>query len=388
MTLAIRRPATWASLFYVFALFVAGCASSASERANEAEPDATAAGPSMYVAGNGGVSLMSASGETSRIVRPGETFGGLYVPAANGRDVVLTLETSSSLRLALLSAGGSFRTIHEGGRKTSYTVAWSSNGNLAFGFEGSRGRGIRTVGSDGSVKDVGCSASSHALGWASPEKLVVGDANNYYVVGVNGCTTIRRVDARKMHEMAFNPMHPTVPYIRRELDYDRKARQYVPDSSLYLAGVDGSNPSLIAGDRYKPRRPSWSPDGLELAFDARIPDQPHRRLISVYDAERGSSAFLNPSAVGGLSSEWDAHWSPGGSRVAYMQRSGDDAGFVVVRSMHDSFVTVVSESGERFARWIDDSHLVVTDGTRDRVVSTDGKTSVEGPEGAAILWVR
>lgn len=386
MTLTTSRPSLRAFPLYVVCLLVAGCASTASESTPELDPTAGMSGMSLYVAGENGLSTMTGSPAEGRIIQPNVTFGGLYVPAASSHDVALTLQSGASWQLALLSTDGSLRTVFENEGKTDYSVAWSSDGILAFGYSSARGQGIRIVGSDGVVKDVGCSASSRALGWASADRLVVGNEDNNYVVATKDCTTISRVDARKMHEMAFNPTHPTVAYVLRELAYDRKARQYVPDSSLYVAGVDGSNPSLIVGDRYKPHRPSWSPDGMEIAFDARIPDQPKRRLISIYDADGGSAAFLNPSALNTSVSEWDAHWSPSGTNIAYLQKTGSDLPTVTVRPMNGSFVTAVGESGERFARWIDDSLLVVSNGKRERIVSVDGKTSVDGPEGATILW--
>jgi len=386
MTLTTNRPSLRVLPLCIVCLVVAGCASSAPRSASEPESIPGMSGMSLYVAGENGLSTMTGSPAGGRVIQPDVTFGGLYVPADSRHDVALTLQSGASWQLALLSTDGSFRTVFENEGKTDYSVAWSSDGMLAFGYSSARGQGIRIVGSDGVVKDVGCSASNRALGWASTDRLVVGNEDNNYVVATRGCRTISRVDARKMHEMAFNRTHPTVAYVLRELAYDRKARQYVPDSSLYVAGVDGSNPSLIVGDRYKPHRPSWSPDGSELAFDARIPDQPRRRLISIYDAEGGSAAFLNPSALDSPVSEWDAHWSPSGTSIAYLQRTGEDSPSVTVRPMNGSFATAVGESGERFARWIDDSLLVVSNGKRERIVSVDGKTSVNGPEGATILW--
>ncbi|HUF10254.1 MAG TPA: hypothetical protein VMO47_13115 [Rhodothermales bacterium] len=373
--------------FSLHCLLVAGCASSAPAPTPKAEREPASTAPwLLMIDGNGivGISDVSAAPET---IQTGVTFAGLYSARSGAEDVVISVRNGSATQLALLAADGSFRTIHEHPGLTTYTLAWSPGGELAFGYSSAVGKGIGIYEPGGNTKDVGCSASSRALGWAASDRLVVADENNRYVVDASGCSTISRVDSRKMHEVTFNPERPLVAYVLRELEYDRTARQYVPDSSLYVSEPDGSNPRLVAGNRYRPHRPSWSPDGTELTFDARIPDKPDRRLISVYDTDQGASAFLNPESIEAPVSEWDARWSPGGSSIAYMQKYADGAPGLVVRPLNGTFTALVGEPGERLARWIDDHHLVVTNGTVERLVSTDGTTSIQGPSGATILRV-
>lgn len=363
-----------------------GCASSAppTDSTMVTEPEST--GPMLLVSDETGVAQLAPGGRVD--IQPGARFSGLYSRKDAGRDVIVQLVEGDVARLAALSPDGSLTTIHEMESDARYTVSWSPSGDLAFAYEGESQRGVGIRRADGEISNVGCRASSKALGWASADRPVVGDGQNHYVVEAQGCATVARVDARKMHEAAFNPSRPLVAYILRELAYDRPNRQYVPDSSLYVSNVDGSDPKLVVGDRYKPHRPAWSPDGVDLAFDARLPDDPGRRLISIYDADLGSSAFLNPDAVESTMSEWNPHWSPGGRNIAYLQRDPRGEDRVAVRSLDGSFVTVVGESGETIARWIDENYLVVSNGTSERVVSTDGSTSIDGPDHASILLIR
>ena len=59
----------------------------------------------------------------------------------------------------------------------------------------------------------------------------------------------------------------------------------------------------------------------------------------------------------------------------------------MVRPIDGGFAMNVGEPAEVVARWIDDAHLVLTNGRQERVVSTDGKMSIPGPTGATILKV-
>jgi hypothetical protein len=379
-----RRPVGILPLFLV-ATWAAGCASSGPPPA--APPSDESASPSLLLVDETGLTNRTLASGSGEILVPGVTFGGLYRHAGGSSDLVVSLHRGKNTQLGLLSLDGSFRLIHEMEGDVEYSTVRALDGDLAFGFEGdARGIGIHTTG--GKTLDVGCSASSRALGWAGENRLVVADANNHYVVNVDGCATLRRVDSRKMHEEAFNPKSGTVAYILRELEYDREARQYVPDSSLWVADVDGANAKMIVSDRYKPHRPAWAPDGKELAFDAQLPDQPGKRLISVYDTEQESSAFLNPSSLDGPVNEWDPHWSPTGVNIAYTQRFGDTEPALLVRPMNGAFTALVGESGERFVRWIDDNHLVLSNGSVERVVSADGSFSAKAAPGAVILGLR
>jgi len=364
-------------------MLIGGCASSAPTPAPAPE-EPVAVAPSLLVVDASGLGQVSTVGGMRTALQPDVRFGGFFAPATGSHPAMVIFRIGQKTVLSLLSSDGSFETVHEANGEADYTAAWSPTGDLVFGYSGSsRGIGVRKH--DGETASAGCSASYLAYGWQSADRLVVGNADNHYVVGAQDCATFARVDSRKLHEEDFNPNGTSVAYVLRELEYDRSARQYVPDSSLWVAGVDGSNPVLVVGNRYKPHRPSWSPDGSELVFDARLPDQPNRRLVSVYDFERGTSAFLNPGSLDANVSEWDAHWSPNGANVAYMQQFEGGAPSVVVRPMDGSFTSLVGESGERFARWIDDRHLVLTSGTGERLVAIDGSQSMPAPEGGVIL---
>lgn len=312
---------------------------------------------------------------TAETLEPGLLFGGDSWPSPDGKRTALTVHRGETTHLALVGSDGTYRDLHNVSGDAHYSVAWApSSDSLLIGFGNSANHGIAVyaVGPD-NLSDVGCSASSLALSWGHGDWFVVGDPDNHYVVERSGCGTIESVDARKFHEVTFGPKGDRVAYILRELVYDSQAREYRPDSSLYVAKAVGTDPVLVAGNRYRPRRPEWSADAMSLAFDARLPENTDRRLISIYDVESGISAFLNPKAVDSKSSEWAPHWSPSGNAIAYQHSPKGKPPVVSVRVLSNSFSSTVGKVGERFSSWLDDDRLILKSELGIRIVRTDGK---------------
>lgn len=324
---------------------------------------------------------------TSETLEPGVQFGGETWPGPNLFWTALTVKKGESTYLALVGSNGAYRELHGPATAAEYSAVWAPTGDsLLFGFRSVDQSGV-SVFSTGSrqTRDVGCSVSDIALSWGQQDWFIVGDGTNHYVVERGNCGTIESIDARKRHEVVFGPVGKRVAYILRELEYDRQDREYRPDSSLYIADAVGTHPVLIAGDRYRPHRPSWRRDGLLLAFDARLLDEPDRRLISIYDVADARSTFLNPEAVDSKLSEWNPKWSPSGGAIAYLQSSNGGQPLVAVRRMSSSFTTTVGAAGERFAGWLDDSRLILRGNGRTRVVGLDGRESAAFDASTAIV---
>jgi len=370
---------------FLFLVVISGCSSSSTTRnAETAADESTAASETLLLIDDHGLvarsfddvgSEATATGQTAEAIEPGIRFGGDAWPSPDGKRTALTVQRGETTHLALVGSDGAYRDLHHVSGEAHYSVAWApTSDSLLIGFSGPTDRGIAVyVTGSGNVSDVGCAASNLALSWGHGDWFVVGDRDNHYVIERSGCGTIESVDARKFHETAFGPKGDRVAYILRELEYDSEAREYRPDSSLYVASAVGTDPVLVAGDRYRPRRPEWSGDAMSLAFDARLIEDPDRRLISIYDVENGMSAFLNPKAVDSKSSEWAPHWSPSGGAVAYQHSSKGKPPVVSVRVLSNSFSTTVGKTGERFSGWLDDSRVILEGNGGTRIVATNGK---------------
>ena len=364
---------------FLLGMAISGCSSSSNtRRTSPTAPAAEAPATTVLLINEHGLVRYNPDSGSSESIEAGIRFGGLALASPDGSETALTIKRGSSTYLGLLSADGTFREVHYQPDEASYSVAWAPTGDsLFFGFVSSDDRGVAIYSlRPGNLVDVGCRASDTALSWGSEDWFVVGDGTNHHVVERAGCATIETVDARKLHEVVFDATGQRVAYVLRELEYNREANTYRPDSSLYVASSTGSDPLLVAGDRYRPHRPSWSPDGSSLAFDARLPQDHSRRLISIYDLEDGRSAFLNPNSVEGSTSECNARWSPSGEAIAYIRATGVREVSVAVRVLSDSFSSIVGKPGEALVGWLDDDHVIVRGNGSTRVLGIDGDESL------------
>ncbi len=318
----------------------------------------------------------------SRHPSPGGLSGFLVVVAG-----------ADSTRLVYVDpAARDARTIVAGPSPVVLTVAWGPDGSgFAYGHYRPITRDARPAMGEGDIRVVaggvdrpaGCSASKAVLAWLPGGRLLVRDSDNLYVVDRDGCATRSTVDARRMHQLAASPDGAHIVYVHRELVYDRPTRQYVADSTFMVAGPDGSDARTVVGFRYRPARFAWRPDGAELAYDVENPDRPEQRLISIFDAAAGSSAYLHPPSPDGPS-ESDAHWSPDGSRILYRQD-----GMLAVRTFVDSFAEVLDGTlGADPVGWSGPDAVVVrlADGTA-RICPLNGGDAVDLDEGAEVLAV-
>jgi hypothetical protein len=357
---------------------LSACSSSSGVRSERSASDQPAAvDQTVLIVDDRGLMARELGSTTSRSITSELKSVVEFWPSPAGGHTAVAGEGVAGTILGLLEPEGSFSELYRISGSGEFSVVWAPSGDsLMFGFKGSEERGIHmlAIGSE-STTDVGCSASSIAHSWGMDDWFVVGDGSNLYVVERTGCGTIESVDARKQHELTFSPDGRRAAYVLRELEYDREAREYRPDSSLYIARSSGADPLLVVGDRYKPRRPVWSPDGTSLAFDAELPDAPGRRLISIYDVEQKQSAFLTPKAVKSKVSQWAPRWSPEGSAVAYLESSKGDSPRIAVRRMAESFSSTVGETAEEFAGWLTDRQIILRGPNFTRIVDVDAKTS-------------
>ena len=142
---------------------------------------------------------------------------------------------------------------------------------------------------------------------------------------------------------------------------------------IYLMNADGSNVRQLTSGDADDRHPAWSPDGKQLAFDSG--DQVHREIWTIEVSSRQRTQLTR---LGGIASF--PSWSPDGKRIAfYVYQAGSmdvwtaltDSSSVPLRLTH----SLASEENSQctFAchsvTWSpDSSRLALSDGDSSRVL--------------------
>jgi hypothetical protein len=313
------------------------------------------------------------------VLEPEVRFGGFASRAPEGADVAFTFLRGDSTFLARLSADSArLQRLHGAEGDPVYTVAWAPDSqHLAFGYRTAMSGDVRISTSDGPA-DPGCSASTSVAHWPEASRLVTGDGSNRYIVSAQHCSTEATLDIRKMHHVTYAPGRSAMAYIYRDLVYDRASGQYVPDSSLYVSDLDGSNAEELFSSDYVPRHPSWSPDGSALAFDVRMDAAPHRRRVVIRETSGPFTYLLAPTDFPEADVVRPA-WSPSGQHVAFdLVRDG-----AVSKAARTFGRTVIlATDADATWGWIDDETVAYTTaGDSLRAVSIDGQVRFTlGPE--------
>lgn len=362
------------------ALLLSACAGAGPATpppSSDTPPDTQAApaGPAYGVlyADAGGLKQTDLQTGTTTSLALGRLAVQTHAASADGRWVAAALATGDSVRLVLVDTRtAALQPVHAAARGTVYSLAWAPDGpGLAFGFyagppptggERTGPGGIRLVDArGGSVRDAGCSTATIAYHWLPEGRLAAGDGRNMYVVDRDGCATRTTVDARRMHELTVAPGGRRMAYLYRELLYDAAQRAYVPDSTLLLADLDGTDATEVAGNRYRAHRPAWSPDGTVLAFDVAA-QEGLGRLISLYDRDTQQATYLVPPDPEHAASDTAPVWSPSGDRLAFERRTDGAAPHPMVYTFTELLLRAVptgSLQGATLAGWAGDDAMLL-----------------------------
>ncbi len=310
----------------------------------------------------------------SRALIPGAQYGGTRALSPDGSGLAFSYTVGDSAYFSVIDlTGGTVRNLHAAPAPENYSAAWAPDGrSLAFGFYQPKksGRvvemgdgGIRIATDDG-IRDSGCQASRAVDAWLPDGRLAVRDQRDWqqralYIVSAQDCTTISRVDARKMYHVTFSPDGRRMAYILRELgNFNRRTRQYKQDSTLYVADANGGNPVKVELAKNHPRHIVWSPDATQIAYDRQVKGHAGRRQIYIYDIPTGTHTVINDNQS---TNESNFQWSPTGINFVYDQRSERSAQ-KVVRIFGGSRLIAAQSSGALPLTWgwLDDNRLVLT----------------------------
>jgi len=373
------------------------CGSSSQAPSSPDEPDAAAAseprGPALsllYTTGEDHLVLHDAQADSTRRLAADVRHDGPRAVSASENHLAFTYTTPDSTRLALLElSSGTLQPVDARPADATYSLAWHpSEDRLAFAYyrpaeSGRRGPGnVFVASTDGTTRDVGCSAAREVLAWLPDGPLATRNDDRLYVVSPSDCATRADADARRMRLATYAPTGTHLAYVHRELTYDRDARDYTPDSSLYLSDARGANATELFGPQRRVRHLRWSPDGSELAFDVQV-DASGRRQVASYDLANERTVYLTPPEQT-TTDQMHPRWSPSASYVAFTSRAGErSVAAVRVEGQTRRFGPV---DGAVWG-WLDDRTLVVPGPDSLRLQSLDGGTRYSHPAPATLIHV-
>lgn len=340
------------------------------------------------VVDDAGVTVRRSSDDQQTIQASGDV--SFVSMAPDGSAVVMSVGTSL---IAVPREDGMITVLEQDGADRVYTGAWSQDASrFHYGFyvpsNGGMGAGgIRTWDrAADEFRNVGCSASKVVLAELAGGSLLVRNTDNIYEVEADGCGTIRTVDARKMHHVTASPDGGYLAYILRDLVYNRDARAYEPDSTLYVEPASGGEAIKVIGDKYTPRNLSWRPDGSELLYDVAPPGGEAQRAVSIYTLSDARSAYLLPPSSSTAATE--ALMAPGGQHVLFRQSSADGMSDWQVKTTGSNFAQSLPmpDGAPTSVYWLDGDRLLIRTGASSHVVSVAGSTPSITDLESAVVW--
>jgi Tol biopolymer transport system component/DNA-binding winged helix-turn-helix (wHTH) protein len=179
------------------------------------------------------------------------------------------------------------------------------------------------------------------------------DGKKIYAIGESDRAEVIRYDKRSNQ---FVPYFSGISAEGLAFSRDGQWVTYTsyPDGALWRSKLDGSERLQLTFPPLRVLLPRWSPDGKQIAFNARLHDGPFN--IYLISSEGGQAQRILPSEQ----TQEDANWSPDGSSLVFGSdadvRNKEPIQTIDLRSKH---VSVLPGSSGLFSpRWSPDGKFI------------------------------
>jgi len=186
--------------------------------------------------------------------------------------------------------------------------------------------------------------------WPVPSK----NGKKLFVVGTLARGELARYDAKSA---GFAPFLSGISADSVSFSKDGQRVAYVsfPEGTLWKSKSDGSQRIQLTYSPLSVRLPSWSPDGRQIVFYAFSPGQ--KAKMYMIAAEGGSPREMIPE---NSPEEWDPSWSSDGIRIAFGAAPADPNGTIRILDVRTNQISTLPGSKGLFSpRWSPDGRYIV-----------------------------
>jgi Tol biopolymer transport system component/DNA-binding winged helix-turn-helix (wHTH) protein len=180
--------------------------------------------------------------------------------------------------------------------------------------------------------------------------LLSTDGKKIFAIGESDRAEVIRYDSRSSQ---FVPYFSGISAEGLAFSRDRQWVTYTsyPDGTLWRSKVDGSERLQLTFPPLRVLLPRWSPDGKQIAFNARLQDGPFN--IYLISSEGGQAQRILPSEQ----TQEDANWSPDGSSLVFGSDANQEP--IQIIDLGSKRVSTVPGSAGLFSpRWSPDGRFI------------------------------
>jgi serine/threonine protein kinase/Tol biopolymer transport system component len=180
------------------------------------------------------------------------------------------------------------------------------------------------------------------------------DGKKLFVVGALARGELARYDTKSAQ---FIPFLSGISADSVSLSKDGQWAAYVsfPEGTLWKSKSDGSQRIQLTYPPLSVRLPSWSPDGRQIVFYAFSPGQ--KAKMYMIAAEGGSPREMIPE---NSPEEWDPSWSSDGISIAFGAAPADPNGTIRILDVRTNQISTLPGSKGLFSpRWSPDGRYIV-----------------------------
>jgi len=188
------------------------------------------------------------------------------------------------------------------------------------------------------------------------DAVLAPDGSALFARGVDSNSRLVRFDSKSGESVPFMKGVPAID-VSFSKDGGRAAYRRIPEDTLWVGRSDGSEPRQLTQPPLRAYQPHWSPDGTRIAFMGQVQNGPFR--VFVVSAAGGEPQAIKPNDA---SNQGVPSWSDDGTHLVFgelRQRKPDDEMAIHLFDLTNRTETILPDSrGKWTPRWSPDGRYI------------------------------